>query len=57
MTDNEAITAVLGKKLKRELEEWNFYHPKNKIKYSPVCRKALKNELDEKKALEAQWCK
>jgi hypothetical protein len=57
MADYEAITVVLGRKLKHEVEKWNVDHPRNKIKYAPICREVIQNALNEKKAFEGQRVK
>ena len=44
MTSRDAISVELGK-LKRELEDYNYHHRDNKINYTQVCRKALQDEL------------
>lgn len=48
MTYPESITVILGAKLKRELEDYNYHHRKSKINMSQVCREALEVELKNK---------
>jgi len=51
MTSIDAISVDLGK-LKREVEEFNYHHRDNKIKYTPIVRKAVREELDRRNSLE-----
>lgn len=51
MTSIDSISVDLGK-LKREVEDYNYHHRDDKIKYTPIVRKAVREELDRRKALE-----
>lgn len=44
-SDYETITINIESKLKRQIEEYNYHHRKNKINVSAICREALKEEL------------
>lgn len=51
MTSIDAISVDLGK-LKREVEEFNYHHRDNKIKYTPIVRKAVQEELNKRRTEE-----